>query len=220
MALAGRPSSLLHMTSAVGTSWLDASHIIATFGLLGIMAIIFAECGLLIGFFLPGDTLLFAAGVLVRNNSFHQPLWLIILLVCVAATIGNQIGYEIGRRGGPAVFKRPDSRLFRPEYVERTSRFFEKYGPPAVVLGRFVPVVRTFITVMAGAGRMNYRLYTLYTVLGAVLWATSVIGLGYFLGKVAFIANNIELLLLAGVAVSVVPIAVQLLRRRGTSAQP
>jgi membrane-associated protein len=202
------------MTSALSTSWLDASHIIETFGLLGIMAIIFAECGLLLGFFLPGDTLLFTAGVLVQRETFHQPLWLIILLECVAAIVGNQIGYEIGRRGGPAVFKRPESRFFRPEYVERTSLFFEKYGPPAVVLGRFVPVVRTFITVMAGAGRMNYRTYTIYTVLGGVFWATSVTLLGYFLGNIDFIANNIELLLLAGVAVSVIPVAAQLLRHQ------
>jgi membrane-associated protein len=200
------------MISAAGTSLLDATYIVETFGLLGIMAILFAECGLLVGFFLPGDTLLFSAGVLVQRNTFHEPLWLIILLECIAAIIGNQVGYEIGRRGGPAVFRRPDSRFFRPEYVERTSQFFHKYGPPAIVLGRFVPVIRTVITVMAGAGRMNYRTYTLYTVLGGVLWATSVTLLGYFLGNIDFIANNIELLLLAGVAVSVVPIAVQLLR--------
>jgi membrane-associated protein len=207
------------MTSALGTSWLDASHIIESFGLLGIMAIVFAECGLLVGFFLPGDTLLFSAGVLVKRGTFDQPLWLVILLICIAAIAGNQVGYEIGRRGGPAVFRRPDSRLFRPEYVERTSQFFEKYGPPAIVLGRFVPIVRTFITVMAGAGRMDYRIYTLYTVLGGVLWATSVTMLGYFLGNIDFIANNIELLLLAGVAVSVVPILAQLLRKRGRPSQ-
>jgi membrane-associated protein len=205
------------MISALGTSWLDASHIIETFGLLGIMAIVFAECGLLLGFFLPGDTLLFSAGVLVQRGTFHEPLWLIILLICVAAIIGNQVGYEIGRRGGPAVFKRPESRFFRPEYVERTGEFFERYGPPAVVLGRFVPVVRTFITVMAGAGRMDYRTYTIYTVLGGVVWATSVTLLGYFLGNIDFIANNIELLLLAGVAMSVVPVAFQLLRRKKQS---
>jgi membrane-associated protein len=207
------------MTDALSTTWLSAGHLITTFGLLGIMVVVFAECGLLLGFFLPGDTLLFSAGVLVKRGTFDQPLWLVIVLICVAAIIGNQVGYEIGRRGGPAVFRRPDSRFFRPEYVERTSRFFEKYGPRAIVLGRFVPVVRTFITVMAGAGRMNYRTYTLYTVIGGVLWATGVTVLGYFLGNVDFIANNIELLLLAGVAVSVLPIAGQLLRRRGKSPQ-
>jgi membrane-associated protein len=200
------------MTSALGTSLLDPSQLIENYGLFGIMVIVFAECGLLVGFFFPGDTLLFSAGVLALKGNLNQPLWLVIVLICVAAIAGNQVGYEIGRRGGPAVFKRPESRLFRPEYVERTSVFFEKYGPLAIVLGRFVPVVRTFITVMAGAGRMNYRTYTIYTVLGGVIWATSVTLLGYFLGNVDFIANNIELLLLAGVAVSVVPVAFQLLR--------
>jgi membrane-associated protein len=179
-----------------------------------VWALVFTESGLLIGFFLPGDTLLFTAGVLVQRDSFNQPLWLVILLECVAAIIGNQVGYEIGRRGGPAVFTRPDSKLFRPEYVERTSAFFEKYGPIAIVLGRFVPIVRTFITVMAGAGRMRYRTYTLYTVLGGILWAASVTLLGYFLGNVDFIANNVELLLLLGVGISVVPIVGQLLRSR------
>jgi membrane-associated protein len=207
------------MTAALGTSWLDASHIIESFGLLGIMTIVFAECGLLVGFFLPGDTLLFSAGVLVKRGTFDQPLWLVILLICIAAIAGNQVGYEIGRRGGPAVFRRPDSRFFRPEYVERTSQFFDKYGPMAIVLGRFVPIVRTFITVMAGAGRMDYRVYTLYTVIGGVLWATSVTMLGYFLGNIDFIANNIELLLLAGVAISVVPIAAQMFRKRDRPSQ-
>jgi membrane-associated protein len=202
------------MTSALGPSWLDASHLIETFGLAGIVTVIFAECGLLVGFFFPGDTLLFSAGVLVQRGTFHQALWLVIVLMSIAAIAGNQVGYEIGRRGGPAVFTRPDSRLFRPEYVERTSRFFERYGRAAVVLGRFVPVVRTFITVMAGAGRMNYRIYTIYSVLGGIFWVSSVTLLGYFLGNIDIIANNIELLLLLGVGVSVVPIAGQLLLRR------
>ena len=205
------------MTTALMPAWLDAQHLIESFGLIGITVIIFAECGLLVGFFLPGDTLLFTAGVLVQRETFHQPLALVILVMFVAAVLGNQFGYEIGRRGGPAVFKRPDSRLFRPEYVERTSAFFERYGKAAIVLGRFVPVVRTFITVMAGAGRMDYRTFTLYSVLGGALWVTSVTLLGYFLGNVAIIADNVELLMLAGVAVSVVPIFGQLvLHRRRT----
>jgi membrane-associated protein len=207
------------MTSALGPTWLDASHLIDSFGLLGIMVIIFAECGLLVGFFLPGDTLLFTAGVLVQRETFHQPLWLVIVLQFVAAVLGNQAGYEIGRRGGPAVFKRPDSRLFRPEYVERTSAFFDRYGKAAIVLGRFVPVVRTFITVMAGAGRMSYRVYTVYTLIGGALWVVTVTLLGYFLGNVKVIADNVELLMLAGVAVSVVPIVGQLvLHKRRTPA--
>ena len=204
----------LQTVTALGPSWLDPNSIVTDFGLLGIALILFAECGLLVGFFLPGDTLLFAAGVLVKKGTFDQPLWLVIAIEAVAAIAGNMVGYEIGRRGGPAVFNKPNSRLFKPEYVERTQAFFDRYGAPAIVLGRFVPLVRTFITVMAGAGRMNYRTYTLYTVLGGILWATSVTLLGYWLGNIDFIANNIELLLLAGVAVSVVPIGFQLLRHQ------
>ena len=204
-------------TTALGPSLLDPHHLIETFGLIGIMVILFAECGLLVGFFFPGDTLLFTAGVLVQRNTFHEPLWLVILLEAVAAVAGNLVGYEIGKRGGPAVFTKPESRLFKPEYVERTSAFFDRYGRMAIVLGRFVPVVRTFITVMAGAGRMPYRVYVTYSVLGGVLWTVAVTLLGYFLGNVDIIANNVELLLLAGVAVSVVPVVGHLLLARRSS---
>ncbi len=198
--------------TALGPSWLDPNTIVTDFGLLGIALILFAECGLLVGFFLPGDTLLFAAGVLVKKGTFDQPLWFVIAVEAVAAIAGNFVGYEIGRRGGPAVFNKPDSRLFKPEYVDRTQAFFDRYGAAAIVLGRFVPVVRTFITVMAGAGRMPFRTFATYTVLGGLLWTISVTILGYFLGDVAFIADNIELLLLAGVLVSVVPVGFQLFR--------
>jgi membrane-associated protein len=208
------------VTSALGPSWLDAQHLIDTYGLLGILAIVFAECGLLVGFFLPGDSLLFTAGLLVRDDRLHQPLWLVCLLVSVAAILGNQVGYVIGRKAGPAVFNRPDSRLFKQEYVEKTSAFFERHGPRAIVLARFVPIVRTFITVMAGAGRMDVRVYTLYSVLGGVLWGVGVTLLGYALGGVAFIRNNVELILIAVVALSVVPIGLELLRQRSRSRNP
>jgi membrane-associated protein len=198
--------------TALGPSWLDPNSIGTDYGLIGIAVILFAECGLLVGFFLPGDTLLFAAGVLVKKGSFDQPLWVVIAVEAVAAIAGNLVGYEIGRRGGPAVFNKPGSRLFKPEYVDRTQAFFDRYGAPAIVLGRFVPVVRTFITVMAGAGRMRFRTYATYTLLGGLLWTISVTVLGYFLGDVAFIADNIELLLLAGVLVSVVPVGFHLIR--------
>jgi membrane-associated protein len=200
--------------SALAVSWLSPTHLVDTFGLIGVLAVIFAECGLLVGFFLPGDTLLFAAGVLVKKNTFNHPLWLVILLEFVAAFAGNQLGYLIGLRAGPAVFRRPDSRLFKPEYVERTSAFFEKYGSWAVVLARFVPVVRTFVTVMAGAGRMNYRTYTVFTIIGGALWTIGVTVLGYLFGNVAIIADHVEILLLLGVASSVIPIAWQYRRTR------
>jgi membrane-associated protein len=159
--------------------------------------------------------LLFAAGVLIANDSPALPssLPLVCLLVSVAAIAGNLVGYWIGRTAGPSVFKRPDSRLFRPEYVERTNAFFTRFGSAAIVLARFVPVVRTFITVMAGVGRMDWPRYVLYSVIGGALWATGVILLGFWLGQVAFIADHVELILVIGVSVAVVPVLVGLLRR-------
>jgi membrane-associated protein len=207
-------------SALLAVGWLDPDHLVTAFGLVGFALIIFAECGLLVGFFLPGDTLLFAAGVLVKKGTLDQPLWVVILVAFVAAVAGNQVGYSIGKRAGPAVFRNHDSRWFRPEYVERTAGFFEKYGSLAIVLARFVPVVRTFVTVMAGASRMDYRTYTIYTVLGGLLWTTSVTVLGYLFGNVAIIADNIELLLLAAVALSVVPVLWHVLRTRRSPANP
>ncbi len=210
------PSTLVALSAV---SLFNPDQLLASVGLVGLLAIVFAECGLLVGFFLPGDTLLFAAGVLIRNDSKVLPdnLALVCVLVSLAAIAGNLVGYGIGRSAGPAVFRRPDSRLFKPEYVERTQHFFARYGAAAIVLGRFVPVVRTFITVMAGAGRMDWWRYVVYSVVGGALWGTGVILLGYWLGQVAFIADHIELILIAGVAVSVVPVTYGVLhgRRRG-----
>jgi membrane-associated protein len=210
-------------TLALGPSWLDPQSLIDTFGLIGIVAIVFAECGLLIGFLLPGDSLLFTAGLLVSGAGdlrLNQPLWLVCLLISIAAVAGNQVGYAIGRRAGPAVFNRPESRFFKQEYVEKTNAFFDKYGGRAIVLARFVPIVRTFITVAAGAGRMDYRKYTTFTVIGAVLWGTGVTVLGYFLGQIAFILDNIEFILVAVVLLSAIPIAIELRRRRSRRTPP
>jgi membrane-associated protein len=199
---------------ALGPSWLDPDTLVQTFGLLGILVIIFAECGLLIGFFLPGDSLLFTAGLLVRQGVLEQPIWLVCVLITVAAILGNQVGYYIGRKAGPAVFSRPDSRLFKQEYVDKSYAFFDKYGARAIVLARFVPIVRTFITVTAGAGGMDYRRYTTYTVIGGVLWGTGVTLLGYALGSVALVSEHIELILIGIVALSLLPVAVELVRKR------
>ncbi len=204
-------------TSALGPSWLDPGQLIETFGLIGILVIVFAECGLLIGFFLPGDSLLFTAGLLVARDDIKQPLWLVCVLICVAAIAGNQVGYLIGRKAGPAVFNRPDSRFFKQEYVDKSYAFFDRYGPRAIVLARFVPIVRTFITVTAGVGRMDYRTYTTYSVIGGLLWGAGVTILGFSLGNVAFVADHIELILIGIVAVSIIPIAIELLRQRSKS---
>ncbi|HEX6935002.1 MAG TPA: VTT domain-containing protein [Actinomycetes bacterium] len=206
----------MHVT-ALGPSWLDPNTLVDNFGLVGVVAVIFAECGLLAGFFLPGDSLLFTAGLLVKQGTMSQPIWLVCLLVTVAAVAGNQVGYLIGRKAGPAIFNRPDSRLFKQEYVDKAYAFFDRYGARAIVLARFVPIVRTFITVIAGVGKMDYRTYSTYTFIGGVLWGTGVTMLGYALGGVDFVAEHIELILVGIVALSVIPVAFELMRARSRS---
>jgi membrane-associated protein len=195
---------------------LSPNGLLTSFGLLGLLAIIFAECGLLIGFFLPGDTLLFAAGVLVANNSTLLPtsVALVCVLASVAAVAGNLVGYEIGRKAGPALFTRPESFLFRPEHLERTHAFFTRFGGGAVVLARFVPIVRTFITVLAGASRMERRTYAVFSLIGGAVWATGVTLLGFSLGQVAFLRDHLDVIMVAAVLLSTGTAALELLRRR------
>jgi membrane-associated protein len=212
----------------LGPDWLDPQSLIESLGpwaLLGITAIIFAECGLLIGFFLPGDSLLFVAGLLVARDCadglcIDYPIALVCLLFTLAAITGNIVGYWIGRKAGPTIFSRPDSKLFRQEYVDRTQHFFDHYGPRAIILARFIPVVRTFITVMAGVGRMNFRTYIVYTAIGGILWATGVTLLGYYLGNIPFVANNIEAILIGVVLVSVLPVVFEYFRHKRAGGFP
>jgi membrane-associated protein len=206
------------VTTALGPDFLDPEKLISTVGFIGLLAVVFAECGLLVGFFLPGDSLLFTAGLLVANDILKEPLWLVCTAVTIAAIIGNLCGYWIGHRVGPALFNRPNSRIFKQEYVTKTHEFFDRYGPRAIVLARFIPIVRTFITAMAGVGRMNFRVYATYSTLGGLLWGTGVTVLGYYLGKSEFVKNNIEFLLIVVVLLSVVPIAVELWRKRRAAA--
>jgi membrane-associated protein len=202
---------------ALGPEWLKPDTILQWLGpwaLVGLALIIFAECGLLLGFFLPGDSLLFTAGLFVANDLIATPLWVVCVLLVAAAMLGNACGYWIGRSAGPAIFDKPRSRLFKPQHVTKTHEFFERYGNRAIVLGRFVPIVRTFITVMAGVGRMDARHYLTYSLIGGVAWAAGVTVLGYFLGQFAFVKANIELILLLIVLVSVLPVVVEVLRAR------
>src|SRR3954449_7505126 len=208
--------------TALGPSWLDPDQLIESFGLIGLLVVIFAECGLLIGFFLPGDSLLFTAGLLSAGGVAGitiAPLWVLLVLTPIAAIAGNLVGYWIGYRAGPAVFNKPNSRLFKAEYVEKAHAFFEKYGARTIVLARFVPIVRTFATVMAGASRTNFRLHAIYSVIGGVLWGAGVTALGYWLGQVTWIRDNIELIAIGIVVVSVVPVAIELLRGRRRAAR-
>jgi membrane-associated protein len=202
---------------ALGPSWLDPDQLLRMLGpyvLLGLCLIIFAECGLLIGFFLPGDSLLFTAGLFVANGFIGSPIWLVCLLLTVCAVAGNLVGYYLGYKVGPALFNRPDSRLFRREHVDRTHAFFDKYGPRAIVLGRFVPIVRTFITAIAGVGRMDPRKYFTYSILGGIAWATGVTLLGFWLGRITFVKDNVEIILIGIVALSVLPIVVETVKAR------
>ncbi|HEY0535620.1 MAG TPA: VTT domain-containing protein [Actinoplanes sp.] len=197
------------------STFLDPQWLISTFGLIGILVLVFAESGLLIGFFLPGDSLLFTTGLLIANGQYlHQPLWLMCLLIAIAAVLGDQFGYLFGRRFGPALFRRPDSRFFKQENLQRATAFFDKYGARSIVLARFVPIVRTFTPIVAGAGGMHYRRFVAYNVVGGTLWACGVTILGYFLGQVAFVRSNIEWILIGIVVVSVIPIGIEFLRGR------
>ncbi|WP_369056050.1 DedA family protein [Kineococcus terrestris] len=182
--------------------------------LWGAAAIVFAECGLLVGFFLPGDSLLFTVGLFTHQGVVPHSLPFVCAVLTVAAFAGNVTGYEIGRAAGPAIFDRPGSRIFKRQHVERTSAFFARYGARAIVLARFVPVVRTFITVAAGAGKMPRRTFFVFSAVGAVLWATGVTVLGWALGTIPLIRHNIELGLLVLVVLCVVPIGIELWRGR------
>ncbi|MCM2577658.1 DedA family protein [Streptomyces meridianus] len=202
---------------ALGPSWLDPDFLIQTFGLIGVMAIVFAESGLLIGFFLPGDSLLFTTGLLVVTDKLSQPLWLVCALISIAAVVGDQVGYLFGRKVGPALFKRPDSRLFKQENVEKAHEFFEKHGPKSLVLARFVPIIRTFTPIIAGVSRMNYGTFVMFNVIGGVLWGAGVTLLGAALGRIGWVHDNIEAMLVGIVVLSVVPIIIEVLRARSQS---
>ncbi|MFD6415561.1 DedA family protein, partial [Streptomyces sp. NPDC060194] len=201
-------------TLALGPSWLDPDYLIQTFGLIGVLVIVFAESGLLIGFFLPGDSLLFTTGLLVTTNKLDTPLWLVCTLIVLAAVAGDQVGYLFGRKVGPALFKRPDSRLFKQENVEKAHVFFEKHGPKSLILARFVPIVRTFTPIIAGVSRMNYRSFVVFNIIGGVLWGAGVTLLGAALGQIDFVHEHIEMILIMIVLISVVPIVVEVLRAR------
>lgn len=220
----------MNLHSAVATGILDPQSLISGAGvwaLVVVCGIVFAESGLLIGFFLPGDTLLFFTGVLTLGGQIPQPLWLVILAIALAAVLGDQVGYIIGRRSGPAVFNRRESGLFSRASVVRTQAFFDRYGPSAVTLARFVPVVRTFAPVAAGVGGMRRRTFTIFNLVGAAAWTVGIITVGFLLGKIPgvsdFVAQYIDVILIGIVVVSVVPILVRtviLSRRRSAGDRP
>jgi membrane-associated protein len=197
--------------------WLDPEVILRSMGPWAVAVaclIIFAECGLLVGFFMPGDSLLFTAGLFVATGAIATPLWLVCVLLTVCAFVGNVCGYWIGAKAGPALFNKPDSKLFKQEHVDKTHGFFDKYGARAIVLARFVPIVRTFITAMAGVGRMDPKRYFVYSAIGGVIWASGVTILGFFLGQIEFVRANIEGIAILIVLLSLIPIAIEMIKAR------
>ncbi|MGP3990720.1 DedA family protein [Streptomyces sp. 3N207] len=200
---------------ALGPSWLDPDFLIQTFGPVGILAIVFAESGLLIGFFLPGDSLLFTTGLLIVTDQLHMPLWLMCLLIVLSAVLGDQVGYMFGKKVGPTLFKRPDSRFFKQENVEKAHEFFEKHGPKSLVLARFVPIVRTFTPIIAGVSGMRYRSFVIFNIVGGTLWGAGVTLLGAALGRIDLVHEHIETILIGIVLLSILPIVIEYLRSRG-----
>ena len=190
---------------------LDLPKIIEAIGYVGIFAIVFAESGLLIGIFFPGDSLLFTAGFLASAGIFNLPA---LSLVCfTAAVLGDNVGYVFGKKAGPAIFKRENSFWFHKKHLEKARRFYEKHGGKTIVLARFLPVVRTFVPILAGAGAMSYRKFLFYNIFGGLLWAVGLTTLGYYLGS--FIPDVDKYLLpivLLIILLSVLPTAIHMLK--------
>jgi len=176
-------------------------------------AIVFAETGLLIGFFLPGDSLLVTAGLVAATGALN--IWWLNVVLIVAAVAGDSVGYAIGWRLGPRLFTREKSLLFNPAHVARTRRFYERHGPKTIVIARFVPIVRTFAPTVAGVGQMEYRRFIFYNVAGGVGWVVSMTGAGYLLGQsIPNIGSHIHIVVGVVIVLSLIPIAVELLRER------
>ncbi|MCU1603495.1 MAG: hypothetical protein JWO22_4204 [Frankiales bacterium] len=201
---------------------LDGKQLLESVGLAGLLLIVFAETGLLLGFFLPGDSLLFAAGFVCTEKGakalhYDPPIGIVpmVLAITAAAIIGAQTGFLIGRRAGPALFAREDSRLFKRHYVTKAEEVVEQYGAGrALVIGRFVPIVRTFINPLVGAGQLPTRTFTQWNVVGGTLWGAGVTVLGYYLGQVDAIGKNLEVFAVIIVAISLIPIALEVRKNR------
>lgn len=202
-------------STLIASLGLDPKRILNSVGTLGLYAIVFAESGIMIGFFLPGDSLLFTAGLLSATKHVLWPFPLLILGCAIAAIVGDQVGYAFGTKAGPRVFARPDSRWFKQEHLQRAEDFYERHGSKTIVIARFVPVVRTFAPIVAGASKMEYRRFVLYNILGGTAWATVMLCLGYGLGKkFPGIGNYLDYAILVIVVLSLCPIAFEYLRQR------
>jgi membrane-associated protein len=197
-------------------NFLDPNHLINSYGTLGIFLIIFAESGLFFGFFLPGDSLLVTAGLLAathESSRVHLNIAVLLIGIPIAAILGDQVGYWFGARVGPSLFRRPESRFFKPDHLARANEFLEQRGARTIVLARFIPAVRTFTPIAAGASHMRYRLFVPYNILGGILWGVGVTLAGYTLGSsVKHIDRYLLPIILVVIAVSLIPVALELRR--------
>lgn len=220
----------MHILPALASGlipWLDPAEIIRIAGpwaLLVVCLIVFSETGLLVGFILPGDTLLIITGLLSFTGTMHEsgngiqiPIWIVCLCISAAAFAGGEVGYLIGHKAGPRIFERRESGLFSKENVIRTNRFFTRWGPLAIIAARFVPIVRTFAPVAAGVGHMNYRRYSLYNAIGALIWGSGLTFAGFLLGYIPpladFVTEYIDIILLFAVAIAVIPTTYHAIRQ-------
>ncbi|MFC7446356.1 VTT domain-containing protein [Rhodococcus daqingensis] len=199
--------------------FLDPVNLLNSFGtwmLVGLLLVVFIESGLLFPL-LPGDSLLFTAGLIAASKSTEvepfAPLWVLMVTIPIAAILGDQVGYFIGAKGGAALFKSDDAKFFKKGYIDESHAFFEKHGPITIFLARFVPIVRTFAPLVAGASKMKYSVFITYNIVGGIVWGAGVTLLGYLLGQIAFIRDNVDLIFLLIVFVSVVPIIIEVGKR-------
>jgi membrane-associated protein len=205
--------TLVDMVVGLATGRHSLDDLVRWGGYVVLAAIVFTETGLLIGFFLPGDSLLITAGLVAATGQLN--IWWLNAILIVAAVVGDSVGYAIGRRAGPRLFTRPKSLLFNPRHVERTHAFYERYGARTIVIARFVPIVRTFAPVVAGVAQMEYRQFVLYNVVGGVAWVTSMTWAGYLLGQaVPNINDHIHKVVVIVILLSFIPIVVEVVRER------
>ena len=201
--------------------FLDPVHLLNSFGtwfLLGLLLVVFIESGLLFPL-LPGDSLLFTAGLVAAAGAGANgvegfaPLWLLLITIPIAAILGDQVGYFIGAKGGTALFKDNNARIFKKKYIDESHEFFEKHGPVTIFLARFVPIVRTYAPLVAGAAKMKYSTFLMYNIVGGIVWGAGVTLLGYWLGQITFIRDNIDIIFIGIVFVSVLPIIFEIGKR-------
>ena len=188
-------------------------HLITGLGIAAILFVIFAESGLLIGFFLPGDSLLFTSGFLVHQGILPINIHLFVLLLFIAAVLGDNVGYTFGHRVGRKLFEKPNSRFFKKHHLEQAEAFYEKHGGKAIILARFVPIVRTFAPIVAGTSKMHYKSFLAYNLIGGFLWTTIFTYLGYFVGKeLTDMGVNIEVIAIVIILLSVSPMLIHFLK--------